>query len=719
MLFLVAVTPAWGVGTESPPPVRSAAAAQLRHEFYAQDFSRLAEDGKQMLPQYPKDLELRAWYVVGATLSYSSDGLEAVVEGMKQSAPDNPWTLLADAATNSDFKAKVEQCGKAIAADKTNPDVLVLATNIVQRASQMQSYSQHPPNADDLKKFLAEHKAEYEQSPDAMAAEAQALDIVATIEKDTKETAAQEVKDHVLKSDPDNITALLIKSKALQKGEKYQAAYDLLKAAAVAVPDSYALHMAYWDSVMALPGAKLAEQKQEIEGDATKIFSTVRPSTQIVQSALYKLDQNPPDLGTEMGDLLLKKYPHTGVEDAVLYQRADKDLLLAADDQNLDHKVKALEAFLDRPKHYDDSIVKSANSTLMSDLMNQKSPNLDRLYQTMVTQGGSPQAITILADHKSHLPEIEELAKSKLDSQWTDLQTWIKDIPEAQMKTSVEVFLSYGPGGWLAALGWVEFNEGQLDTALKTLETASKLSSKDSQVAVHLGRIYEAKGDNTKTQQVFEEALSKPYYGEGDHPAVAALHDLYVHVHGSETDVEAYMQPILAKDAARRKAVILSERLKPEKPIPSFTLASLNGKEVASGDLKGKLLVINFWATWCGWCRREFPAFQEFYEKYKNDPSVVILAISSDARTTPDKVVEQSLASHHYTFPVVRGYDYGEKAGVHGIPTTWFVNANGDVAFQKIGYCPNLVEEFSWRLEDMRHNKVSATPNHSSPPQEH
>lgn len=71
-------------------------------------------------------------------------------------------------------------------------------------------------------------------------------------------------------------------------------------------------------------------------------------------------------------------------------------------------------------------------------------------------------------------------------------------------------------------------------------------------------------------------------------------------------------------------------------------------------------------------------------------------------RTTPDQTVEQFLTSHHYTFPVVRGYDYGEKSGVHGIPTTWFIAPNGDLAFSKFGYSPNLVEEFTWRVEAMR-----------------
>jgi tetratricopeptide (TPR) repeat protein len=600
IVSLAAVTPAWGVGTQSPQPARSAAAEKLRHEFYAQDFSLVAQDGTQMLPQYPNDLELRAWYVVGASLSYSSDGLDAVVEGMKQSAPDSPWTLLASATLLRDPKEQIDLCEKAVASEGANPDVLVLATSLVQRASLIQSYAQHPPNADELKKFVTEHKAAYERSTNTLAAEAQALDTVATIEieKDTKSTAAVELAARVLKRNPDNVAALLLKAAVLQKQTKYEAAYELLKIVAKAIPDSYALHMAYWDAAMTRPGAKEADQKGEIEADATRIFSSVTPSTQIVETALLKLDQDPPAVGTEIGDLILEKYPETAVEDAVLYYRANKDLPMAATDQNTDHKIKALEAFIGRPKHYDDNLVKDANGMLIYDLTSQKNPDLGRLYQTMVTQGGNPQAITILADHKSHLPEIEKLAKSKLDSQWTELQKTIKDTPDSQMKTRVESFISYGAGGWLEALGWVYFNEGKLDAALSKIEIASKLNPNDPECAVHLGRVYEARGDNARAEQIFEDALSKPYYGEGDQPAVAALRELFLHTHGGETGLDAYMQPILEKDRARRKSVILGERLKPEKPIPPFTLASLDGKKVASGDLKGKLVIVNFWATW-------------------------------------------------------------------------------------------------------------------------
>jgi tetratricopeptide (TPR) repeat protein len=595
-LVFSAVTLAWGAATQTSTHARSAAAGQLRREFYAQDFSRVAEDGKQMLPLHPNDLELRAWYVVGAKLPFSrmTKELDAVVKEMKQSAPGSPWTLLASAAlATGDQKENLDLCEKAVATDDANPDVLVLATSLVERMAHL------PPNPDGLKKFVAEHKTAYERSANGLSAEAQALNTIATIEKDPKATAAAELADRVLKSDPDNVTVLLLKSGALQKEKQHEAAFELLKGAAKAVPDSYTLHMAYWATVMSLPDANEADQKREIEADATRIFSTVRPSAQIVEMALYQLDKTLPDLKTVIGDLILKGYPDTAAQDMVLYYRANKDLPLAATDQNIAHKTKALEAFIDRPKHYDDRVLRMANATLSHNLTSQENPDLNRLYQVVVAmEGDDAQGITLLADHKSHLTEIEKLATTQLDSEWTELQQAVKIWPEEELKFYMQLVVRHDSASWLNALGWVYFNEGKLDAALSKIEIASKMYPEDPAYAVHLGRIYEAKGDNTKAQQSFEDALSKPYYGEGDHPVVAALRELYVHTHGGETGLDAYMQPILEKDRARRKAVILGERLKPEKPMPPFTLASLDGKKFASEDLKGKLVIVNFWATW-------------------------------------------------------------------------------------------------------------------------
>ncbi len=606
MVALVFCAPFVWAGSPAKPDQKqvapaSPAAAQMRQEYFLGDTSRVVEDAKPLLKKYPSDLELHAWYVIAKGYG---DELPGIVDQMKKGAPDSPWTLLASAATagyQGEFDTKLDLCEKAIAGAKGNPDVLVLATGIVKQAALIESFSQKPPNANALKAFLSKYKGEFKRSSEGLAAEAQALDTVATIEKNTKSTAALKLADQTLKGDPTNVSALLLKSQILLKQKSYQANYDLLKTAAQAVPESYALHQAYWRGVLALPNANAAAQSQEIEADATRIISAVKPSTSIVQMSLSQLHTTSPALATPVGDLYLKQYPQSNVEDAVLYARAMANEAITEDDR--DAQVVSLEGFIDRSKHYDTDLLGMANWMLVNDMTQQEHPDLDRLYKaelaTKDSSMGLPAAgIVKLADRKSHLPEIEALAESQLDAQWGKLQGNLKNTPESQLKTSVQSFIQYTAGSWLDALGWVELKEGKLDAALPDLEAASKFSPQNPQMAVHLGHAYQAKRENAKAEKTFLDAFAMPYYGEGDHPAIAALRELYVHTHGSSTGLEAYMQPILARDAARRHKAILGERLSPESPLKSFELASLNRTQVGSNGLKGKYLILKFWATW-------------------------------------------------------------------------------------------------------------------------
>ncbi len=585
--------------------VPTSAAAQLRHEYYLQDFSRVAADGKPLLKKYPKDLELRAWYAVGEFRTIEAPDLPALADAMKKSAPASPWTLLATAVSGgvtAEFDPRLDQCEKAIAAAKGNTDVLVLATDVVRMGALYANLFHHTPTAGPLKDFLAKHKGAYKRTPAGLAAEAQALDTLAGIQKDAKSTAAVKLAERVLKSDPGNVTALLLKSRALLKNRDYQANYDLLKAGAQAVPDSYVLHVAYWKAVLTRPNGKPAAQRQEILADAARILAVAKPCAQTIEMDVDGEQQiASQSLQTALGDLFAEKYPNSDVSDAALLERAFQYDFATETQREL--LIAALESFLDRPKHYDPDLVNTANNELVYALTKEKNPDLDRLYKSELAMAGSTEGpntsgIVMLADRKSHLPEIEALARKQLDAQWTKLQENLKSASADQVKSQVTEFLQYNARDWLDALGWVEFQEGKIDAAFPDLEEASKLNAQNQQAAVHLGRVYEAKGENAKAEKLFRDAFAMPYYGEGDDPAIAALRGLYIHTHGGDTGLEAYMQPIVTKDEARREKVVLATRLKPEKPIKTFELAALDGKQVGSEGLRGKYLVLNFWATW-------------------------------------------------------------------------------------------------------------------------
>ena len=112
---------------------------------------------------------------------------------------------------------------------------------------------------------------------------------------------------------------------------------------------------------------------------------------------------------------------------------------------------------------------------------------------------------------------------------------------------------------------------------------------------------------------------------------------------------------------------------------PDFTLKSLTGDEIVLSKLEGRPVIINFWATWCGPCREEFPALVRKYKQYQ-DKDLVIIGINFQDDNS-DEGVRTFMRNTLVNFPIVR--DTGERVGrtyrVNGLPTSIFVDRKGIV----------------------------------------
>ena len=118
-----------------------------------------------------------------------------------------------------------------------------------------------------------------------------------------------------------------------------------------------------------------------------------------------------------------------------------------------------------------------------------------------------------------------------------------------------------------------------------------------------------------------------------------------------------------------------------------FELADISGKKVRLSDFKGKVVVLDFWATWCGPCRVEIPDFVKLQSKYK-DKGLEIVGLSLDADGA--SAVGPFLKEHQVNYTMLLANDDTAKSfgGILGIPTTFIIDRQGRIVQKYIGVMP-------------------------------
>ncbi len=116
---------------------------------------------------------------------------------------------------------------------------------------------------------------------------------------------------------------------------------------------------------------------------------------------------------------------------------------------------------------------------------------------------------------------------------------------------------------------------------------------------------------------------------------------------------------------------------------PDFALQDLKGKTWKLSDLKGKVVFINFWATWCPPCREEMPSMEALHRDMADKPFQILTILSNDE----PKMADTFARKNGYTFPILVDRDGAVSAtyGITGVPETFIVNADGLLLRKFIG----------------------------------
>ena len=263
-------------------------------------------------------------------------------------------------------------------------------------------------------------------------------------------------------------------------------------------------------------------------------------------------------------------------------------------------------------------------------------------------------------------------------------------------------------------LGSIFYEQGEFEKAYPILKNAyTENPEKLMFINTYYGLSLIKRKDYETAKPILQEVIKM---GNFDEKVIIAFKAAFLNTNGSIDSYTAALEDI--KKVAKASQELELQKNIQNTPAPVFTLVDNTGKKVSLVDYKGKIVVLDFWATWCIPCLEAFPGMNKLIKKYKNDTNVVFLFINTAETFTKDlaKNINTYLKKNDYNFHVLldeqgivadgtKKYIAQSLYGASSIPLKVVIDQKGNIRFKSVGYLGSdekVVEELSSFIETVR-----------------